>query len=494
MAAANKKLTDEEILYYAITESLYRNFQPFPGQIDVGKAIFINKVRMAFVRCGRGWGKSLSAGWIAAKYALENPKCTVYLVAPLYKQAKRIYWLGGVLDQFIHPDFIEQRSNQETYLVLKNGAQIFVDGSDNYDAHRGLKPNLVVADEYAEFDANWINVMMPNLAKTRGSLLVIGTPPEFPRLEDGSDHHYIQLRKQIESVAQERPDKAFFITAPTASNPFADKEFLEDEKKRLTELGMEYVYQREYDAIETAGSNLQIFPMFESRASHLYLPHDKLMEKISANPTRYDFGCFADPGTKSVFAVRFMALDRYLAEPFWLDEIYETNPMETVPSIICPRMKAKMDELAPHITWQDWTLVADNAAAGFIIDAATNHDMVFAPTVKQAKDKTDYLGVLGRIFLEKSGIISDRCERTKGEYSNYSRGPDGRPLKKNDHLIDADRYGLKYMGFDFQTASEPIPKIKNPIKQGRMISLEKDLRDIRYKDDWNSVMLGAYGE
>lgn len=485
--AQEPEITQEQKLYYAITYSLYRNFQPFPGQLEIGKAIFTHNARMVFVRCGRGWGKTLTLAWLASKKALETPNSLVYLTAPLYKQAKRIYWLSGLLDDFIDADFVEQRSNQETYLVLKNGSQIFVDGSDNYDAHRGLKPNFVIADEYADFDPKWVNVMMPNVAKTRGQMIFIGTPPEMPRLSNGEDHHYVQLRKQIQEMSVAHPGKAFFITKPTSDNPFSDKEFLADEQKRLGDLGMSYVYEREYEAREVSGSSLQVFPMFDSRQDLLYCSHEQLMKNIYENPDKYEYGCFADPGTKSVFAVRFMAINRYTGTPYWLDEIYETNPEETVPSVMCPRIKAKMFELAPD---QNWNLVADSAASSFIIDAMENHDMVFAPCIKQAGDKTEYLGILARVFLEMENIISDRCIKTRDEYVGYVRGPDGRPIKHRDHLIDADRYGMKYLGFTF-IPKEEKKRVEETVSENRMRTIEQDMRELR-RNDLASQILGMY--
>lgn len=478
----------EQRLYLAIQESLYRHFKPFPGQVDLGRAVFQDKCRLIFVQCGRGWGKTLCAAWLTSKYALENPGSVVYVLAPLYKQVKEIYWYTRLMQQFIADDFILRTDKQETYFELRNGSRIKLDGSDNKDSQRGVKPNFVVADEYADFDPGWIDVMLPNVGKVRGQVVFIGTPPEFPKLHDGTDHHYVALTKQIKALQKESKRKGFHIWAPTSQNPYYPEEVLEEEEKRLVNNGEAYVWEREYQAKIVSGAKLTIFPQFHEE-THVAMTHEDLMVDVKVNPSKFDYVVSADPGTKACFAVNFIAIDRYTSTPYFLDEIHETDPALTTGGIMCPRIREKMREY-----WEEedeWLLVADSAAASFIADAAEHHDLVFVPSKKQPGDKQEYLGLLGDVFNNRGAVFSPRCEFTVNEIVNYVRDDRGLPLKKHDHHIDAIRYGLKAANFTFIEAIERKTQ-ENPIAEGRMISLEADLRQRRRDNDWTLDIIGNF--
>lgn len=474
------ELNVEEKIYLAIQESLYRSFAPYPAQVDLGRAIFEDKCRLIFVQCGRGWGKSLSAAWLAAKYALENPDSVVYILAPLYKQVKEIYWYPRLMQQFIDDDFISRVDKQETYFELRNGSRIKLDGSDNKDSQRGVKPNFVVADEYADFDSGWIDVMLPNVGKVRGQVVFIGTPPEFPKLHDGTDHHYVGLAKQIKRLQKEDKKKGFHIWAPTETNPYYPKDVLEEEEKRLRGQGEDFVWEREYMAKIVSGAKRVIFPQFHEE-THVASSHEELMSVISANPSRYEYVVTADPGTKACFAVNFIAVDRYTSTPYFIDEIHEEDPALTTGGVMCPRIREKMHEYWPEE--DEWFLVADCAAASFIADAAEHHDLIFVPSRKQPGDKQEWLGVLGDVFNNRVGVFSPRCEMTVNEIMNYVRDDRGMPLKKHDHHIDAIRYGLKAVDFTFNEKEEKRIEV-DPIREGVMISLERDLENRRREDDW----------
>lgn len=473
-------LNIEQKLYLAVQESLYRTFQPFPGQVNLGRAVFETHSRLIFVQCGRGWGKSLTAAWLASKYALENPNSVVYVLAPFYKQAKEIYWYPKLIQQFVSDDMITRVDKQETYFEFRNGSRMKIDGSDNKDSQRGVKPNFVVADEYADFDPGWIDVMLPNVGKVRGQVVFIGTPPEFPRLHDGTDHHYVALVKQIKGLQKEDKKKGFHIWAPTSSNPFYPADVLVEEEKRLRGNGEDFVWEREYLAKIVSGAKKTIFPQFHEETL-VCETHEELMEVINSNPSKFEYVVTADPGTKACFAVNFIAIDRYTSTPYFLDEIHEVDAGLTTGGIMCPRIREKMHEYCADE--DEWFLVADSAAASFIADASEHHDLIFTPSRKQSGDKQEWLSVLGDVFNMRTKIFSPRCEYTVNEIMNYVRDDRGMPVKKHDHHIDAVRYGLKCVDFTFHDKVDKKKEV-NPISEGVMISIEKDLRNRSREDDW----------
>ena len=169
------EVSQEERLYYAVLESLHSSFTPHEGQVPIGNAIFNDGFKRVFVRCGRNFGKSVFATYCCSRYALLNPDSRVYYFAPLYKQVKDIVWYPRLLQSFIDPTFVDRTDNQDARIFLKNGSFIKLDGSDNYETQRGYKPDFVVADEFAEFNEYWLNVMIPNLAARDATIMFIGT-------------------------------------------------------------------------------------------------------------------------------------------------------------------------------------------------------------------------------------------------------------------------------------------------------------------------------
>jgi hypothetical protein len=278
----------------------------------------------------------------------------------------------------------------------------------------------------------------------------LGTPPPGDLMSDGSVHHFLDTYERIKKM-QEEDKGGFVMHLPTWENPYHDANFVAQEKENYQEKGWFYIFEREYGAKIVSGAQNRIFPML-TREKH-EVPYQELLSMLHANPDRYDYGCFCDPGTRAAFAVRFMAIDRYSSTPYWVDEIYETNPYETTTSKIAPRIRAKIQEIYPKEN--EWYFVADSAAAAFLVDAWQHHQLPFAPCSKQTGDKREWLSIIADVFLFREKIISDRCINTWNEYLNYQGDVYGRIVKKNDHLIDADRYGLKFMAFTFNPEEEP---------------------------------------
>lgn len=453
------EITPQKELQLRINQSLYGDWTPFPAQLKLGRALFnpdgsLTSNTHIFVCNGRGWAKSTSAAWLAAKYALENPRVHILLLAPTLKLARRIYWdsIEDGLDAFIDPFFVKEKSKSRLTLELHNGSKIEIDGADDPNAHRGLRPDLVIADEYKDFHPGWYDAMAPNLSKNSGRILFLGTPPPGDLLSDGSQHHFLSTYERVKEM-QDTGQGGFIMHAPTWENPYHDKEFVEGERRYYLEKDWFYIFEREYGAKIISGAKNRIFPML-TREDH-EVPYSELIATLHADPDRYDYGCFCDPGTKGAFAVRFMAIDRYTSTPYWVDEIYETNPYETTTAKIIPRIREKLNEIYPKE--DSWYFVADSAAASFLVDAWQHHKIPFAPCLKEPGDKREWISIIADVFLFRKRIISDRCQNTWNEYLNYQGDVDGRIVKKNDHLIDADRYGLKFMAFTFNPLEKPKP-------------------------------------
>lgn len=169
---------DNEKLTLQIMKDLHEHWTPHAGQVKVGKELFTNGVKNIFIQCGRKWGKSEFCIYALWRHALLNPGSACYYLAPQYKQAKEIIWAANRIQTFGPKKYIHKINSVETRITLKNGSFIKVDGSDNYEAYRGITPDFVVYDEFKDFNPKFHVGMEPNLAVRAAPLLIIGTPPD----------------------------------------------------------------------------------------------------------------------------------------------------------------------------------------------------------------------------------------------------------------------------------------------------------------------------
>lgn len=490
---AKKAEVTKEDLEYAMWKNLRLCFKPHKGQLPILEAAFLppfgKGIKRVFIRCGRKFGKSTISTYLSYQRALFFPGSECYLLAPQYKQAKEIYWTSeqsGLVPSFLNLEgqrspFVTKIDNQDTRVELYNGSFIKVDGSDNFESQRGWNPDQVVGDEFANFYPEWYNVMVPNLASKNGTLVLIGTPPEYPVLQDGTDHQYVQIDREWREKATR--GKAFWIHAPSTSNTtiFTKpemKEWLQEERDSLYGKNLGFIYEREYNAEIVFGGAQAVFPAF-APATHIK-PHSDLLADLRGKKLEYWVG--ADPAIASCFAVGFLALDRATGTPYWLDELYVTDKALATTDAMAPLIKEKMLELNPDLT--DWNLVCDSAASWFIEEAG-RHGLYFMPSHKQTGDKQEGISLLREIFRLRTGIMSDRCQNTKAEFLNYRTTDKGQYIKLHDHEIDLARYILKISGLEV-FGIKPVTKV---------IDFERDrgryLKRVNIEEDLNPGWPGA---
>lgn len=125
--------------------------------------------------CGRRFGKTHLAIRELAKYA-RYPDRKVWYVAPSYRQAKQTVW-SKLKKRLSALNWISKVNESDLTIVLKNGTEISLRGSDNYDSLRGVGLNFLVLDEFADINPEaWYEVLRPTLSDTGGHALFIGTP------------------------------------------------------------------------------------------------------------------------------------------------------------------------------------------------------------------------------------------------------------------------------------------------------------------------------
>lgn len=128
--------------------------------------------------CHRRFGKTVAAAiWLIMKAVAGKPDFRGYYIAPNQKQAKRVVW--GYFKTFLKNFGPLVKFNEtELRIDFPHGPQIYLVGSENVEALRGIYIDAAVMDEMA----SWTNasyafyeVLYPAMEDRDGLGLIIGT-------------------------------------------------------------------------------------------------------------------------------------------------------------------------------------------------------------------------------------------------------------------------------------------------------------------------------
>lgn len=446
---------------------------PHGGQQPIIYAAFGAKEPVIFDESGRKKGKSEEIAYFLWRMALTTRPMGHYYFAPEQKQAKEIFWAANRIQTFGPQRYISDINNSEMRIRFKSGAFIKVDGSDNYNAYRGISEvGSAVYDEYRDFRPEFHKAFGPNLAVHNAPLLICSTPPEGPE-GDPAAEHYDSMKFGLVRGRN-------YFSFPSWINPYLSRDWLRQEREKLMARGEWDVWAREYEARRVIGGNNAIFPMFavptpERPFTRHVRPHAELMEEISRDRVRLEWQKGADPGNASVFAGLFRAINPYTRKVYVLDELYEKNQAETSTSRMIPRFREKVEDLFPD--WRvhgiDWAEIYDEAATWFATEAMNSFGENWMPTQKALNDKDQGLSLIKDQMLHGLIVFSDRCVNTIREITGYRKDKNGKIPKGNDHCIDLLRYLNAAAHCDLTPLAEPV--LPDPDTQRRYYRPEDDL-------------------
>lgn len=478
-------MTQRAALHLAkIIGDLNGRWTPHPTQQLMLNALFLHGFLLVFGENGRKWGKTEIIAYFLWRRAMTIPGGHYYF-APEQKQAKEIIWAAGRLQSFGPESYVDGKPNDtEMRIWVKNPigeSFIKVDGSDNFNSHRGTEPTTLVYDEYRDFRPEFHEVMDPNRLPHKAPLLVMSTPPEV------DIEHYDSMKTGLEV------GKTLF-NFPSWLNPYNDRKWLEDKKKELYTKGEGDSWEREYAAKKVRGGKRSIFPMFAApdlalnppilHTKHVR-PHAEVMAAIQRDKKKMIWQIICDPGNMTCFAVLFRAINPFTKCVYRLDEIYETRQLETSTSKIVPRIITMREELLPG--WEaygiEWDQHYDEAETWFATEALNSFGEVFTPTSKGTRDIDEGLSLLKDQMLSGLTVISDRCINLCTEIKNFIKDPKtGRPHRDcQDHLVDCDRYGNDLAGIDLTPEQEP--EAPDQKEAPRFRTPDQDLDDAAFDED-----------
>lgn len=420
---------------------LHERWNPHEAQARIGGTLLNGQAREVFAQCGRNFGKTELVAYLLWRYAWTFPKSENYYFAPFMKQAREILWEPRRIQDFGPKTWIKDINETEMRVTFFNDSFIKLDGSNNVDAYRGVKPKgLTIYDEFKDFLPAFHDAYDPNRAAFGSPLLILGTPPE--------------LEGQFTKVAEEfktGKGKAFF-QFPSSSNPHIDHKWLADKKAELYAKGEGDKWEREYEARFVKGGSKRIFPMLKE---DMIRRHSAIMAEIEKDKRRLEWFWWADPAGASCFANLFVAINPYTKTVYCLDEIYETRQQEMTVNKIIPAGETIVKELAPKVEWRRGY---DEAETWFANEALEHYSLYFEPTQKASNDKTTGLSLIKDVMLQGKLVISMRCRKLYWEMDNYQTDDNGKIVKKHDHLIDCLRYILAASHYSLNEAVEMKPE------------------------------------
>ena len=409
------------------------NFHKRPlheGQILIAKKIFSDSIRVVQVQCGRSFGKTEAVLYVAWVYALLNDNALVYIICPERTHAKKIYWTPRRLQDYGPQEYVLEHRDSDLITVFKNGSKIVLDGCENAKSLRGIKPNLVVYEEFQEHSKEFDEeVMQPNLIAKRSKLLVVGTPPK-------DDCYYVEFRKKLLAAIEKKDYSRWYTEAPSEMNPSLDKVELRKKKEELIRQGDEKIWLREYMGQLIYGGEGAIFPHWD-RKRHIYT-QSSLLLFLEKDKAKLKWFTICDPGTITCFAVLFGCYNPYTSQLYLLDEIYEKDTKKTDVKSIWNRIRAIEDRLYPGGKWRRYY---DEAEAWFQREVQVNYGVALMPTEKYHRNPETDISILKSLMAEEAQfLVSSSCESLIWEIENYVADEKGRFPDKNDHLIDDLRY------------------------------------------------------
>lgn len=433
----------------------YNRF-PHEGQSKVIKAFFKDKKKIIMGQCGRSFGKTEEILYMAWRFALTNPGTETYIVCPEISQARRIYWIPRRLQNYGPQEFVYEHRDSELRVVFKNGSHIMLAGCENYESLRGIKPHLVIYDEFQHhsqfFDEE---VMQPNLSSGKVHLIVKGTPPK-------RHCYYIDFRDNLLTQIQQGSTDVFYIELPSVDNPTLDKEWLKRKRSELIRKGKINVWLREYEGKLVFDTEHAIFPFFDDTTGGKHVkPAATIARILQPDRGKLNWYDLYDPGTASVFGALYIAHNPYTSQLFIVDEIYATEKREMTSKAVWNKGTEIRNR---HYKNQSaWLHYYDEAALWFANEVMSQFDVGMIPTHKQQAEtrrKNDE-GRAGESLLntlmmtDNKFIVSDRCVKFIWEMRNYVTDEKGNYPKKHDHLMDLLFYFIHVSGFEFYEGTDP---------------------------------------
>ena len=228
-----------------------------PGQAEVLKAVFEEKLQYVFYRAGRKGAKTTTGIDVAWRLANEAPNRVGYLCYPTIAQGIEVVWEERRLqtcdqkDDTMFDKYVEKVDDSRHIVRFANGSFVKLIGTWTEARGRGTQPDFLIFDEFQDCNPDYIDAMDANLAaKENAQCVIMGTPPK-------KRNQYEEWYDRVQSHPRGR---VFHYTSYDNIRLPHLKEWLDNKKVELIRAGKEDVWLREYMAELCYSSSDRVLP------------------------------------------------------------------------------------------------------------------------------------------------------------------------------------------------------------------------------------------
>ncbi len=377
------------------------------------KQIATDTHRFRVLNCGRRFGKTILAIEEMLGVAIAKKDRRVAYFAPTRDDAREITW-AMLVKKCENITLYKNESLLQIHVMTMDGGKSMIalygwESVQERGKGRGLANDFIICDEvsnYRNFWVGWNEVLSPTLIDRRGSAMFISTPKGF-------NHFYDLYNMEAKDINY----KSFHFT--TYDNPHIPPEEIEREKKTKPEDTFAQEYLADFRKMQGL-----VYKEFD---------RDRHVKTLTiTHPDEYlagiDFG-FTNP-------CAVIPLYRHGDEQYHIPfEWYKTGKTE--------------EQVGEYVKSCKFNRVYPDPESPSAIEVLDNKGVF---VVEVLKNKDSVMNGINRIrTLLKTGklTIDPSCVNLIAEFETYAY-PDKRdlhneeekPIKENDHALDALRYAL----------------------------------------------------
>lgn len=383
---------------------------------EAQRTVVKDKHRFRVLLAGRRFGKTILAIEEMLFKAVTTDKARIAYIAPTYQAARDIAW-AQLKDRVKELNADINESRLEITLPTANGEKstIFLRSWDNVETLRGQYFNFLVLDEVAmfrDFNVYWEEVLSPTLTDKKGGCLFISTPKGF-------NHFYDLYNRQ--NNQEKYPDWISFHYT-SYDNPFIPHEELERERASKPEDAFAQEYLADFRKQEGL-----VYKEF-NRDRHVFKDVEVIPSSITETIVGLDFG-YTNP-------CAVLTIKKDFDGTYWVvDEWYKTGQTD-----------AQIAEYAESIAGNKYYPDPENPGG---IKELSDKGLNVIEVVKGKGSVEQGIDRVRQLFKTNKIRILANCTSLINELESYryeEKKPDKnepeKPVKENDHAVDALRYAV----------------------------------------------------
>jgi PBSX family phage terminase large subunit len=418
---------------------------------------------------GYGSGKSKTSLVEIFLRALENPKGTGLLTAPTLQQLKRTT-LKTFFNEVCPPPLIERYNKADGEIELINGFVFYTIPSDDEEKLRSINAGLVHMEEASGIRRSIYDQLLTRIRDpyVKNKLFAVCSNPDLGWIKEV----FVDNEKRKKPYHPEHEDYNPHVTTfiwRTDLNKYLPPDFIEINAKGKPEW-----WKKRYLLGSFEHSEGMVYPNFANTVTDSF-----------EIPKHWERFVALDHGLRNPTAVMFGAIDPDKGIVYIYDEYYESDrtvpehakyikpKVESIPygrlrfMVIDPSARNKTDPIngkSVQGLYQEYGLFFtegnNSIDAGLLkVNSYINNDKL-------------------RIFSNCTNLLKEGINYKFPEVSmDHEKNLDEKPIKRNDHAMDALRYALMRLPDDadlLKTIAKSPPK--------RYIEDEEDFYDEKRRD------------